>query len=62
MSDICKTLVEISEVMSDAYYFVSMRDLVEQWAELATNGSKPAQDMLSVINTFHRLCVAVKKQ
>jgi hypothetical protein len=60
MKDVNAVLLDISEVMSDAVYFVHMRDLVERWAVQALDGNRPAHDMISTIDTFHRLCLAVK--
>ena len=60
VSQVSRKLGEISEVMADGYHFVHMRTLVEQWQEQADAGDKTAQDMMKVIDTFHRLCVVVK--
>lgn len=60
MKDANTVLLEISEIMSDAAYFVHMRNLVEEWVEQAQDGSRPARDMISTIDTFHRLCIAVR--
>ncbi len=58
--EVTRNLGEISEVMADGYHFVKMRMLVEEWEEKAQAGDKMAQDMMQVIDTFHRLCVVVK--
>ena len=60
VSEVSRKLGTISEVMADGYHFVNMRELVEQWHEQADAGDKMAKDMMKVIDTFHRLCVAVK--
>ena len=58
-------LAFISEVMSDAYYFVQMRSLMEQIendAERATamrDGS--AEKILDIMDKFYNLCVYVKR-
>ncbi len=60
--EVTRKISEISEVMADGYHFVKMRMLVEDWEEKAVAGDKMAQDMMQVIDTFHRLCVVVKGQ
>lgn len=60
--EVTRKLAEISEVMADGYHFVHMRTLVEQWEEQAVAGDKMAQDMMQVIDTFHRLCNVVKNK
>jgi hypothetical protein len=59
-SEVSRKLGEISKVMADGYYFVHMREMVEEWQDQADNGNKTAQDMMNVIDTFHRLCLAVE--
>ena len=61
VSQVSRKLGEISEVMADGYHFIRMRALVEQWQDQADAGDQTAQDMMKVIDTFHRLCVVVKK-
>lgn len=51
----------ISEVMADGYYFVNIRMHAEEWERQAAAGNKDAQQMMEVIDTFHRLCSAIKK-
>lgn len=60
VSKMSRKLGEISEVMADAFYFVQMRDLVDVWQVRADAGDVTAQEMMKVINTFHRLCQVVK--
>ena len=60
--EVTRKLSEISEVMADGYHFVHMRMLVEDWETKALAGDKMAQDMMAVIDTFHRLCTVVKEK
>jgi hypothetical protein len=60
VSQMSRKLGEISEVMSDAFYFVRLRDWVETWQKQADAGDAPSQEMMKVIDTFHRLCQVVK--
>lgn len=61
-SEISKKLSKISEVMADGFYFLRMREYVTQWQELAKSGDHTAQEMMKVIDTFHRLCMVVKNR
>jgi hypothetical protein len=60
VSKMSRKLGEISEVMADGFHFVQMRDLVDVWQVRADAGDVTAQEMMKVINTFHRLCQVVK--
>jgi hypothetical protein len=60
VSKMSRKLGEISEVMADGFYFVQLRDFVDDWQASADAGDVAAQEMMKVINTFHRLCQVVK--
>jgi hypothetical protein len=60
VSQMSRKLGLISEVMADGYHFVRMRDLVDDWQARADAGDATAQELIKVINTFHRLCQVVK--
>ncbi len=62
VSKVSRKLGEISEVMADGYHFINMRSLVEDWQDKADAGDAMAQEMMKVIDTFHRLCVVVKNK
>jgi hypothetical protein len=57
-----RKLGEISEVMADGFHFVQLRTMVEDWKKLADSGNAQAQEMMKVIDTFHRLCQTVKNR
>lgn len=61
VSEPSRKLAEISEVMADGYHFVKMRSLVEDWQELADLGNETAKEAIKMVDTFHRLCMVVKK-
>lgn len=60
-SEVSVKLAKISEVMSDAYYFVKLRAFAETWQIQADNGNMMAKDMLDAIDKVHRLCEVVQK-
>ena len=59
-------LAFISEVMSDAYYFVQMRGLMEQMENDAQcsdlRDAQSAEKILDIMNKFYNLCVYIRKQ
>jgi hypothetical protein len=55
-----RKLAQISEVMADGFHFVQLRALVETWQKQADAGDVQSQEMMKVIDTFHRLCQVVK--
>lgn len=61
VSQITRKLGLISEVMADAYHFMNMRTYVEEWDQMAKAGDPEAQEMIRVIETFHRLCSVIKR-
>jgi hypothetical protein len=60
VSKMSRKLGEISEVMADGFHFVQLRDFVDDWQASADAGDVAAQEMMKVIDTFHRLCQVVK--
>lgn len=60
VSEMSRKLGMISEVMSDGYHFIHLREYAEQWQAQADSGHADAQKMIEAINLFHRLCVAIK--
>lgn len=57
-------LAFISEVMSDAYYFVQMRSLMEQMEMdryIDPHDSQSAEKILDIMNKFYNLCVYIKR-
>lgn len=57
ITETSRKLAKISEVMSDAYHFVYMRELVEDWQAQADVGHPLAIEMMATINRFHDLCL-----
>ena len=62
VSEMSKKLGKISEVMSDGFHFIQMRAFCEQWQTEADAGNADSQEMIRIINTFHRLCVVVENR
>jgi hypothetical protein len=60
VSPMSRKLGQISEVMADGFHFVQLRALVETWQKQADAGDVQSQEMMKVIDTFHRLCQVVK--
>jgi len=58
---ITRKLGLISEVMADGYHFIMLRQHIEQWDRDANEGNVQAQEMIRVIETFHRLCLTIKE-
>lgn len=58
-------LAFISEVMSDAYYFVQMRGLMEQMENDTYDDNfdtaQSAEKILDIMDKFYNLCVYVKQ-
>jgi hypothetical protein len=53
-------LVEISRIMADGFHFVKMRELMEHLSR--ESDQKSAQQILEMVDNFHRLCVYVEKK
>jgi hypothetical protein len=60
VSPMSRKLGEISEVMADGFHFVQLRAVVEAWKKQADSGDVQSQEMMKVIDTFHRLCQVIK--
>jgi hypothetical protein len=60
VSPMSRKLGEISEVMADGFHFVQLRAWCETWQKQADAGDAQSQELMTVIDTFHRLCQAVK--
>ena len=58
-------LAFISEVMSDAYYFIQMRSLMKQMENDAQcsdlREAESAEKILDIMDKFYNLCVYVKQ-
>lgn len=58
-------LAFISEAMSDAYYFVQMRGLMEQMENDAQcsdpQAAESAEKILDIMDKFYNLCVYIKR-
>ena len=61
ISPVTKKLAKISEIMADGYHFVNMRFLCEQWEADAAAGDVNSTEMMKIIDTMHRLCLAVER-
>ena len=61
ISPVTKKLAKISEIMADGYHFVKMRFLCEQWEAEALAGDENSAEMIKIIDTMHRLCLAVER-
>lgn len=53
---VSKKLADISLVMADAFMFLKVRLLVEDWDQMAKAGDPAAQKAMLMINQFHNLC------
>ena len=58
-------LAFISEVMSDAYYFVQMRSLMEQMENDTYDDNfdtaQSAEKILDIMDKFYNVCVYIKR-
>lgn len=58
-------LAFISEVMSDAYYFVQMRGLMEQMENDTYDDNfdtaQSAEKILDIMDKFYNVCVYIKR-
>lgn len=63
MSDeeISKMLADISLVMSDGYYFLELRSLVQSWQHELDSGKLEYFEAIQMIKQFHRLCKVVSE-
>lgn len=62
VTDIQKKLLEIGFVTSDAYYFLKMSVLLEDWQQMSEQGDQKAQEAMRMVDMFYRLCLAVKSR
>lgn len=60
VTDIRTKLAEIGLVTSDAYYYIKMWMLLEDWQQMSEQGDQKAQEAMLMVDRFHRFCLAVK--
>lgn len=61
ISETSRKLGKISEVMTDGFYFVFMREQCQQFQNMADTGDPQAIEMMRIIDTFHRLCLYIEE-
>lgn len=59
--EITRKLSKISEIMSDGYHFVKMREIAEKMERDAANGDFAASQVLTQLERFYNFCVFVEK-
>jgi hypothetical protein len=57
---ITQKLSAISEVMSDGFYFIHFRVLMEDLESQAANGDDAARQLIVSVTQFHNLCMYAK--
>lgn len=58
---ITQKLSKISEVMSDGFYFIQLRDLMEKF-ERDMYSDPDAAKLVQLVEQFHRLCLHVERK